>query len=116
MIQVNSEIGIHWGAEHRDGEGNLIVRQVSIKPPSPPQCLNPKCLTRYLLDSLTFALIASYHARRTAYAEVNRHKKILERYRIGEPSPKTIWQAIHANIKISCPICRKYNKDPFLRR
>jgi len=40
--------------------------------------------------------------------------KVLERYRTGEPSPQTIWQAIHAIIKIKCPVCRRYNRDPFL--
>jgi hypothetical protein len=40
--------------------------------------------------------------------------KVLERYRTGQPSPKNIWQAIHANIKLRCPVCRKYNVDPLL--
>ena len=39
---------------------------------------------------------------------------VLERYRTGEPSPKNLWQAIHANMKIVCPVCRKYNVDPLL--
>ena len=114
MAQTGSGIGITWGAEHRDGDGNLITRQVSINHPAPPKCIRPKCLIKYLWASLTFALIASYHARRTTYAENNRNKKILERYRTGEPSPKNLWQAIHANLKLTCPVCRKYNVDPFL--
>jgi hypothetical protein len=50
------------------------------------------------------------------YAEKNKHKKILDRYRTGEPSPTTIWQAIHANTKLRCPVCRRYDVDPFLFR
>jgi hypothetical protein len=61
-----------------------------------------------MIESLTFAFVSSYHRRRIAYAEENRRKQILERYRTGEPSPQTFWQAIHANIKLACPICRKY--------
>lgn len=109
-------IKIGWGSEHRDRDGNLIVRQVSFDPPAPPQCLKPGCIARYLRDALFYALLLNYHARRTAYAEANRRKVILERYRTGEPSPVTIWQAIHANIKLTCPVCRKYNVDPLLGR
>lgn len=113
---IGSGVGITWGAEHKDGKGNLITRQVSIEPPAPPACIKPSCLLRYLKDALLFALICSYHARRVAYAEANRNKDILVRYRSGEPSPQTLWQAIHANMKLRCPVCRKYNTDLFLRR
>lgn len=101
-------------AEHRDGEGNLISVACDIQPPNPPQCLSFKCLARFMYDSLFVALLASYHRRRVYYAEHNRQKKILERYRTGEPSPENLWQAIHANIKLKCPVCRKYNVDPLL--
>ena len=116
MSNAQSGIGILWGAEHRDGKGNLITRQVNIEAPSAPSCIRPACLWDYLIKALTYALIASYHARRTAYAEANRNKDILERYRTGKPSPQTLWQAIHANIKLTCPVCRKYNVDPLLFR
>lgn len=96
--------------------GKLIVRQISITPPEAPKCLRPSCLWDYLWAAWLYALVASYHARRVAYAEANRHKKILERYRTGEPAPQTMWQAIHANIKLACPVCRKYNADPLLFR
>ena len=112
----NSGLKVTWGAEHRTGNGRLISRQVSINPPDPPMCLSPKCIWRYIIDSLTYSVILSYHDRRTRYAESNRNKDILERYRTGEPSPQTLWQAIHANTKLTCPICRKYNVDPFLGR
>jgi len=94
--------------------GRLIAKTYSIQPPDPPQCLSVKCLYQFFVDTFFCALLSNYHRRRVAYAEANRRKEILERYRTGEPSPKTIWQAIHANTKLKCPICRKYNRDPFL--
>ncbi len=87
--------------------GNLIVRFAGIAPPPLPDCVKLSCLWSYLIESLTFALIVSYHRRRVAYAEANRYRKILERYRTGEPSPETLWQALHANIKLTCPLCRR---------
>lgn len=107
---------ITWGATHRDGDGNLISHQASIDPPVAPTCLRVSCLWQYLRDAVLYALVGNYHAKRVAYAEANRGKNILERYRTGDPSPQTIWQAIHANIKIKCPICRKYDVDPLLFR
>ncbi len=109
-------VGVKWGATHRDGKGTLISRQMSIEPPAPPTCLTPRCLLRYVKAAVFYSLLGTYHARRVAYAEANRYKDILERYRTGEPSPQNIWQAIHANIKLTCPVCRKYNVDPFLFR
>jgi hypothetical protein len=96
------------------GQGELIARVYSVQPPDPPQCLAFKCIMKFMYESLFSTFLASYHRRRVAYAEANRHKKILERYRTGEPSPKNLWQAIHANIKLKCPVCRRYNVDPFL--
>jgi len=108
MRQVKSGMVVVWEAEHKDGLGNLITRQVSIEPPLPPTCIRLACLARYLKDALVFALICSYHQRRVAYAEANRNKKILERYRTGEPSPRNLIGALIANIKLTCPIRRKY--------
>ncbi len=103
-----------YQADHRDGAGNLISTSVSVQPPAPPTCLSLRCIAKFFRDSLFCALLSAYHSRRVQYAEANRHKKILERYRTGNPSPSTIWQAIHANIKLKCPICRKIDRDPFL--
>ena len=116
--ESKSHAGMHlaWGTTHCDSNGTLISRQAKIEPPEAPQCLRLSCLFKYVKDSVLYAMVANYHARRTAYAEANRDKVILERYRTGEPSPQTIWQAIHANIKIACPVCRKYNKDTLLFR
>ncbi len=105
---------IHYTADHRDGQGNLISRCVSLQPPPPPECLRFTCLVKYFRECLFFALLISYHRRRVTYAEANPRKKILERYRTGDPSPRTLWQTIHANIKLTCPVCRRYNVDPFL--
>ena len=100
------------------GLGQLIVRTYSVQPPAPLQCLKIRCLWQFFRDTLFCALVSSYHERRVAYAEKSRDggilKPILERYRTGEKSPKNIWQAIHANIKLKCPVCRKYNVDPLL--
>ena len=96
--------------------GELISRHRSLEAPSAPMCLRLSCIWQYAKDCILFALLASYEAKRVAYAEANRRNTILERYRIGEPAPQTIWQAIHANIKLRCPVCRKYNADPFLFR
>ena len=98
------------------GMGRLIAKTFSVQPPAPPQCLKPGCLYRFFLDTLFCALLSNYHRRRVAYAEKNRHKEILERYRTGEPSPQNIWQVIHALTKLKCPVCRKYNVDPLLFR
>ena len=98
------------------GLGRLIARSVSIQPPPPPQCVSPRCIYQFIKDCLFCALLSNYHTRRVYFAEKNRHKKILVRYREGKPAPETIWQAIHAITKLKCPICRKYNKDPLLFR
>jgi hypothetical protein len=105
---------VEWSTLHKDKNGRIISRQFSLNHPTVPTCLRLSCLIRYLKEALLYALVATYHNRRVQYAENNKNKEILERYRTGEPSPKTIWQAIHANIKLTCPICRKYNVDPLL--
>jgi len=96
--------------------GHLIARTTSVQAPDPPQCISLRCLEKFIMDSLFVAFLSSYHSRRVAYAENNRPEKkvILERYRTGEPSPKTLWQAIHANLKLACSICRRYDVDPLL--
>ena len=96
-----------WGMEHKDGQGNLIARQVGIQAPE-ITCISLKCLIRYLALSLTYTLTMLYHRRRIKYAEKHRRDKILDRYRTGEPSPSTLWGAIAAHIKLTCPVCRRY--------
>ncbi len=111
---AKSGIVVGWGMEHKDKDDRLISRAVMVKAPEVPQCGTFRCLAKYLKDSLLFALVVTYHRRRITYAEANRNKDILERYRTGEPTPTTLWGAIHANIKLTCPVCRKYNIDPLL--
>lgn len=114
QARAGSGLVVSWGATHRHN-GKLVVRLVSIDPPKAIECLRFSCLWNYLIASLSYTLVLLYHKRRVAYAESHRDKDILERYRTGEPSPQTLWQAIHAHIKLTCPICRKYNVDPFLK-
>ena len=116
MSESKASLKVTWGAEHKDRDGKLISRQMSIEGPEAPTCLRISCIWNYLKDSLRYALVSIYHVRRASYAEANRDKVILERYRTGEPTPLTIWQALHANIKLTCPVCRKYNVDPLLGR
>jgi len=92
-------IGVEWGATHRDGNGRIISRQLSIEPPV-LTCLRLSCLLRYLRAALFYALLSKYHAKRVGYAEARRHRDIPERYRTGEPAPQTMWQAILANIHL----------------
>ena len=88
-------------AEHRDGEGNLIAKSVSIQAPSPPQCVRIRCLWRFVCEVMLCGLLTVYHRKRFTYAERNRHKKIPENYRTGENSPTNIRQAIFAIIKLT---------------
>jgi len=111
-MEYPSGLRITWGAEHSDKNGVLIHVRFIYSLQRLPTCLKLNCLLWYLRGALLYALVANYEERRVAYAEENRHKKILDRYRTGEFFPKTIWQAIHANIKLTCPVCRKYNVDP----
>ena len=139
----NNGLGIRWSVDFRSGkcpkcgslldnerkedlgkrfcpsckiltQGNLIVREFTIEPPKAPSCAKISCIFKFTLEMITYSAICLYHSRRVAYANMNRDKMILERYRTGEPSPKNLWQAVHGNLKISCPVCRKFNVDPFL--
>jgi len=82
------------------GMGKLIAKTYSVQPPKPPQCMSFRCLYQFFMDTLFCALLSNYHRRRVAYAEKNRHKVILERYRTGEPSPTGLLRAVVANIKL----------------
>lgn len=113
-MNINQRYGIEitWGAVHKDGKHRVISRQASIAPPLAPACINPLCLFRYIKSVIFYVLLSTYHTNRVQYAESNRNKEILERYRTGEFSPETLWQVIHSIIKLGCPLCRKYNVDP----
>ena len=88
-------------AEHRDSEGNLIAKSVSIQAPPLPGCVKPKCLMKFFGEVALCSLLSTYHCKRVVYAENNRHKKIPQKYRTGEDSPTNVKQAIWAIIKIS---------------
>jgi len=116
VASTGGGLKVSFGATHYDQEGNIISRQTSLEPPAAPTCLRVSCLLKYVKDAIFYALVARYHVRRVAYAEKNRRKVILERYRTGDPAPENIWQAIHAYVKLRCPICRRSNRDPLLFR
>jgi len=104
--KTSGGVKVTWGAEHRDADGKLIVRMCSLETPKPLTCLKIKCIIGFVGDCLRCALISVYHQRRIVYAEKNHNKKILERYRTGEPAPKSIIMALIANTKLACPVCR----------
>jgi hypothetical protein len=111
-----SGLAITWGAEHRDGQGNLICRMASIPEPAPLRCIRFGCILGYLHDMLRYSIISLYHQRRQEYAEANRRKRILERYRTGDPSPRTIWQALYALAKLGCPLCRRVDIPAYFEK
>ncbi len=86
--------------------GQLIAKPISIQAPEAPRCTKFKCLWRFVIDTLLVGFLSSYHRQRVAYAEMNRpeKRKILEKYRTGEDSPETLWQAIYANLKLKLSI------------
>jgi len=117
-----SEVGIsHW-KEWRDRlvdrpvcpecggmKGDLIVRTTPIPEPEAPKCTKPKCIFKFIKDSLFLAHLSSYHGLRVAYAQANRPEKghkILEKYRTGESSPKNTFQCIMAIQKLKNPLLR----------
>jgi hypothetical protein len=108
MPESNRKAGLRvsWGMEHRDGEGNLISRQVSVAPPQ-LTCVKPSCIIAYLWNSWVYSLVMLYHKRRLKYAESHRRSKILERYRTGDPSPDSFLRVIYDHIKLACPFCRR---------
>jgi hypothetical protein len=79
-------MGITWGAEHHS-QGRLIVRMASIDPPEPPTCI--KCFGKFFKESIRYTLLGSYHHHRVVYCELRQDKEIPERYRTGEPYPKS---------------------------
>ena len=89
-------------------KGQLIVRTTPIPKPKPPEGIKPKDFRKFIKDSLLLDILSSYHTRRVAFANANRPeiKEIPERYRTGEPSPKTLWQAVKAIIGLRYTICK----------
>lgn len=81
-------------------KGVLISRAVSIQQPNSPACLMPKCLWKFIKDSILVSMIFAYHNRRVKYAETHRHKIMPMKYRTGLEAPLTIRQCIWANSKL----------------
>jgi hypothetical protein len=90
---------LSWTNEHRGEEGRLISRQMSFESPQ-LKCIKPKCVFRYLKACFAHAAIQTYHAKRVEYAEAHRRDIIDEKYRTGEPSPETFWEAIRETAKL----------------
>jgi hypothetical protein len=101
-MSVSSKVAfkIKIGADHKDGQGNLIARSVSIQAPDPPVCTKPKCLWKFFWDTISCGLLSAYHRYRVEYAEKYRRKRIPMKYRTGEDSPQTVIGAILAIIRL----------------
>ena len=83
------------------GQGKLIVRMATLDSPKPPSCAQPRCITRFLKESLLVALLSVYHGKRVKYATSHRDDDIPEYYRSGRPMPVSIKQAIWEILKLS---------------
>lgn len=90
---------VEWGATHRHN-GVIVVRFASITPPEAIKCLKVSCLWGYLKESLRYVLVTLYHKHRIIYAETHRDEDIPARYRMGEPSPDTIWKTVKEIIRL----------------
>lgn len=91
---------VHMICPKCGGMGRLIVKTYSIQAPRPPQCTRPKCLWKFIKEVWFCSVLSEYHNLRVDYATHNRHKNIKDKYRTGEPSPKTIFQAEKAILKL----------------
>jgi len=80
--------------------GKLVVRLGAVEPPGGIDCVRFSCLWKYLLKSLRYVLVSLYHKHRIAYAMSHRDKDIPIRYRTGEPSPDSIWEAVKAILRL----------------
>ena len=101
VASLESGISVTWGRIHKDSEGNLISKEVLIDAPKLPECMKPMCLFRYSWQVFTWACIVLYHEQRVNLAEKYRHHKIPIKYRDGEPSPETAWQAFKWMFKMA---------------
>lgn len=121
---TSGSISMNWGASHKDKDGNVISVQADIVAPVyilDVKCVKPLCILKglisFLWDFATYSVIFSYHSRRINYCEKNRHKKILDRYRLGEHAPTNMRQALFNHIKLTCPFCRtKEFSNPWIIR
>jgi hypothetical protein len=99
-LSMTKRVIVEVVAEHRDGQGNLISRSVSMQAPDPPSCTRFKCMWRFYWATQFCGILSTYHRLRIEYAERNRRKKIPLKYRTGEDAPENIRQAIIAIIKL----------------
>ena len=101
-MNASSSMGLKVtvGAEHKDGQGNLISRCVTIHPPVPPVCPKLKCLWRFFWKVVYHGLLTTYHKNRVGYAEKHRHESIPLKYRTGDDSPENTRQAMFEIVKL----------------
>ena len=78
------------------GQGELIAKTYAIQAPKAPKEASLKELWRFIKDVEYHDLLSAYHKERVKYATHRRHKKIKEKYRTGEPSPKNIKETLKA--------------------
>jgi hypothetical protein len=90
--QVYSGQGVtYWGAEHKDGQGNLICKQSIVIPPDPIKCPSISCFKKFFITNLKYVLTLLYHEYRCTYAEAMRGKDIPMKYRTGDGVPESIF-------------------------
>ena len=82
------------------GQGRLIARTYSIQAPVSPKNASFKSLWKFIKDVWFCSFLSMYHKERVNYATHNRHKDMKEKYRTGEPSPKTIMQSLMAIMEL----------------
>ena len=103
MAEVKGSYDVIYShMEHRDGQGNLIVRFVSVKPPGVELCrvFQAGCILRYFRKCIKYVLVQIYHHYRMEYAEKHRKDSIPMHYRTGENVPETIPKLIWGIVRI----------------
>lgn len=82
-----SIFNIEWSTEHRRGD-KLISRQSKLDPPAPLNCMKTAMVIKYFRESIHYLALSLYQTVRVHYAESHHNKKISEKYRTGEDTPK----------------------------
>ena len=103
-------LSVEFSVDVRKSDGTLLYREATIdmklpdKPPD-PTCFTVPCINHYqrLFDRwveecrkiMEFQeTLSEYHRLRCKYCMEHRNDEIEEKYRTGEPSPRTIGEAL----------------------
>jgi len=97
---VGGQTVTYWGADHRDGQGNLICRQSIVIPPEPIKCPNLSCFKKFFVSNLKYVLTLLYHEYRCEYAEKMRGKDIPMKYRTGEGVSESVFGLFMAIMRV----------------